>query len=205
MPAEPSEVGHAGAMTAIDWTTGTWTNAPAAATPHGGALIVEAVKGSDAWRTTSYGFVHDTEHALLTEFPQEGAMEVDFVADFSEQFDQAGILLRLDDEHWIKAGTEYADGILQAGAVVTWPLSDWSVAPVPNWAGRQVTIRASRVGDAVTFRARVGDEPWQFLRLVPVPAHAELRAGPLVCAPTRAGLRVRLVGWRLATPDGSLH
>ena len=192
-------------MTAINWADGSWTNPPVAAVPDGEALVVEAAEGSDAWRTTSYGFIHDTEHALLVDLPQEAAMEVTFRADFSQQFDQAGILLRLDGEHWIKAGTEYADGILQAGAVVTWPLSDWSVAPVPAWQGRAVTIRASRTGDAVTFRARAAGEPWQFLRLAPVPASAPLQAGPLVCAPTRAGLKVRLLGWRLATPDDSLH
>src|SRR5690606_37844287 len=112
-----------GAMTTIPWTTGTWTHEPVTATEDGTALVVEAVEGSDAWRHTSYGFVHDTEHALVAEFPTGHAMEVDVAVDFAEQFDQAGIFLRSDDEHWIKAGVEYADGLLQAGAVVTWPRS----------------------------------------------------------------------------------
>lgn len=192
-------------MTTISWTTGTWTHEPVASTEDGDALVVEAVEGSDAWRHTSYGFVHDTEHALVADFPTGHAMEVDVAVDFAEQFDQAGIFLRADDEHWIKAGVEYADGLLQAGAVVTWPRSDWSVAPVPDWSGHTVTVRASRSGDAVTIRARRGDEPWQFLRVVPVPEAAGLVAGPMVCAPTRAGLVVRFLGWRLVEADASLH
>lgn len=171
----------------------------------GDALVVEAAEGSDAWRHTSYGFVHDSEHALVVPFPQDHAMEVEIAVDFSEQFDQAGIFLRQDEEHWVKAGVEYADGLLQAGAVVTWPRSDWSVAPVPDWNGRRVTIRASRTGDAVTIRARRDDESWQFLRVIPVPEAAELNAGPLACAPTRAGLRVRFLDWRLTAADDSLH
>ena len=132
-------------------------------------------------------------------------MEVDVAIDLSEQFDQAGLFLRHDDEHWIKTGLEYSDGILQAGAVVTWPNSDWSVAPVPAWNGHVVTVRASRTGDAVTIRARRGDEAWQLLRVIPAPADAELTGGPYVCAPTRAGLVVRFLEWRLMAPDVSLH
>lgn len=194
-----------GVMTQIDWAAGTWTTPPVSATEAGSALAVEAVEGSDAWRHTSYGFVHDSEHALLVPFGQDGAMEVEIEVDFTEQFDQAGIFLRQDEEHWIKAGVEYADGVLQAGAVVTWPRSDWSVAPVPDWNGHRVIVRASRSGDAVTFRARRDDGPWQFLRVVPVPPEAELAAGPLVCAPTRSGLSVRFLSWRLTDPDESLH
>lgn len=192
-------------MTRIDWAAGTWTTPPVSATEDGSALVVEAAEGSDAWRHTSYGFVHDSEHALLVPFEQDRAMEVEIDVDFAEQFDQAGIFLRQDDEHWVKAGVEFADGLLQAGAVVTWPRSDWSVAPVPDWNRHRVTVRASRAGDAVTIRARRDDEPWQFLRVIPVPETAELSAGPLACAPTRAGLRVRFLDWRLTTPDSSLH
>lgn len=192
-------------MAQISWDRGAWTNPPVRALQDGGTLVVEAVEGSDAWRTTSYGFVHDTEHALLADFPREHAVEVDLDVDFTGQFDQAGLFLRDDDEHWIKAGLEYSDGVLQAGAVVTWPKSDWSVAPVPDWNGHTVTVRASRSGDAVTIRARRDDEAWQFLRVFPVPEEAELRAGPYLCAPTRAGLTVRFRSWRLLEPDESLH
>lgn len=192
-------------MRDIAWSEGTWSHEPVSSAVNGGALVVEAAEGSDAWRVTSYGFVHDSEHALLAPFPTDHAMEVDIDVDFHEQFDQAGIFLRQDAEHWIKAGVEYADGLLQAGAVVTWPVSDWSVAPVPGWNGHKVTVRASRAGDAVTLRARCDDGPWQFLRVLPVPPDAVLSAGPLISAPTRPGLVVRFTGWRLAAADAALH
>ncbi len=59
--------------------------------------------------------------------------------------------MRLDERTWIKAGIEYCDGALQLGAVVTAGASGWSSAPVP-WHGREMTLRASRSGDAVTVR-----------------------------------------------------
>ncbi len=140
-------------MDARSWDDGTWTTPPAAVVHDGSGLLVTAREVSDFWRTTSYGFVHDDGHGLLAPFPDGTAVEVSFVADLTEQFDQAGLLVRADAEHWVKAGVEYADGAAQLGAVVTSVVSDWSTGEV-DWVGRTVTVRASRSGDALTVRAR---------------------------------------------------
>ncbi|PPG35583.1 DUF1349 domain-containing protein [Pseudoclavibacter sp. RFBG4] len=191
--------------TSIPWDDGHWTNEPVVAEASEDGLRVTAVEGSDAWRTTSYGFVHDSEHALLRPFEQESAVEVEFVVDFTEQFDQAGIFLKVDDETWIKAGIELSDGQEQLGAVVTRSESDWSLAPVPEWGGRRVTVRASREGNAVTIRARVDAEPWRLVRVAPLAADALVAAGPFCCAPSRSGLVVHFTSWRTTPADASLH
>lgn len=189
----------------VAWDAGRWTNQPIRVAEDGADLVVTALAGSDAWRVTAYGFVHDCEHALVAPMPTSGAVEVGFTADFSEQFDQAGVFLRVSDKQWIKAGVEYSDGVLQLGAVVTNPLSDWSVAPVPEWQGRRVVVRASRSGDAVTIRARADEEPFRLVRVLPLDPDAAVVAGPFVCAPTRAGLQVRFHSWSVTGPDASLH
>jgi uncharacterized protein len=189
----------------VPWTAGRWTNAPLSVTEDGDDLLVEVVEGSDAWRTTAYGFVHDTEHALLAPFEAGTAIEVTFTAAFSQQFDQAGVFVRATDEVWIKAGLEYADGVLGAGAVVSNGSSDWSVGAVPEWLGTRVTIRVSRLNDAIVVRARANDEPFRLLRVAPFPVDAGLAAGPLACAPTRSGLIVRFHSWRTAPQDTELH
>jgi uncharacterized protein len=168
-------------------------------------LFVTAIEGSDAWRHTSYGFVHDSEHALLAPLKTDTAVEVTFMVEFEKQFDQAGVFLRINEFKWIKAGVEFADGNPQLGAVVTDGSSDWSVAPVPNWAGRKATVRASRSVDAVTVRARVDDEPFRLVRLAPLSAEAAVSAGPFCCAPTRNGLDVRFLSWVTTPADESLH
>lgn len=192
-------------MTVIPWSAGRWTNQPQHVETDGDDLMVTAVEGSDAWRTTSYGFIHDTEHALLAPFEDGTAVEVEFTAAFSAQFDQAGIFVRISDEHWVKAGVEFADGAPQLGAVVTAGRSDWSLAPVPDWAGRRVLMRVSRSGDALTIRAARESEPLRLVRVVPFPPDAAAEAGPLVCAPTRAGLTVPLHAWRTTPADTALH
>ncbi|MEA4945401.1 MAG: DUF1349 domain-containing protein [Propionicimonas sp.] len=189
----------------LAWDEGVWTNPPAAVVADGGDLLVTAEEGSDAWRTTSYGFIHDSEHALLAVLPGEAAVEVSFTADLPEQFDQAGVFLRVSPSTWIKAGLECSDGVLQLGAVVTAPFSDWSVAPVPGWSGQRVTIRASRTGDTVTVRARTSDTDFRLVRVIPLDPAVTVSAGPFVCAPTRAGLTVRFGSWVVDEPDSSLH
>lgn len=189
----------------VPWSDGSWSAPPVRADHDGEDLLVEAVEGSDAWRHTSYGFVHDDAHGLLAPLPTGAAVEVTFVADFTEQFDQAGVMLRSGPETWLKAGVEHADGAPQAGAVVTLGRSDWSVRPVPTWAGRDVTVRASRAGDAVTLRARVDDEPFELLRVAYYPPDADVAAGPFCCAPTRPGLVVRFRRWAVGPADAELH
>ena len=189
----------------IPWSDGTWSHPPVRVEPVGDALRVTAAEGSDAWRHTSYGFVHDTEHALLRPLDIGRAVEVDFRCVLEGQFDQAGAYVRFDDEHWIKSGVEHSDGVDMLGGVVTMGRSDWSTGPVPGWSGRVVTIRMSRAVESVTVRARVDAGPYQLVRVAPTPPGADATAGPYVCAPTRSGLSIDFLAWRETDADGSLH
>ncbi|NJQ03559.1 DUF1349 domain-containing protein [Streptomyces sp. PLAI1-29] len=174
------------------WETAQWLNRPPRATTDDtGALVVTTADGTDFWRRTSYGYIRDDGHALLTPFPQGGMVEVTFEADFTDLYDQAGLMIRVDAENWVKAGIEYTDGAPHLSAVVTREFSDWSQSPVPDWAGAPVTIRAARAGDALTLRARRADGPWRMFRLVPLAPDAPATAGPFCCSPEREGLTVR--------------
>lgn len=192
----------------IPWSEGTWTNAPvspSALPDHAEPLEVTAAEGSDAWRRTAYGFVHDSEHALLAPLPVGEAMEVSFRAPWDGQFDQAGVFVRIDDEHWVKTGIEYADDHLGLGAVVTSGSSDWSVGHVDEWHDSEITVRVSRWEDSVIVRARADDGPWRLVRVAPFDGHVAASAGPFLAAPTRAGLTVRFTRWERSTADSELH
>jgi len=88
----------------VPWSAGRWLNEPALA-EDGDDLLVTAAHGSDFWRTTSYGFVRDSGHALLGGLDLGSAVEVSFLLDYDGLYDQAGVLVRvtvqqslLDDE-----------------------------------------------------------------------------------------------------------
>ena len=191
-------------MKTIAWSEGTWTREPVSVNEQGATLAVEAAAESDWWRTTAYGFIHDDGHALVKEFPNESAVEVSFILNYTQQFDQAGIFITSDSKNWIKAGVEYCDGFPQVGAVVTQINSDWSVAPVPEWMNKEVTIRVSRSGDAVTMRAGINGD-LRLVRVAPLDPSLSWSAGPMFCAPTRAGLVVTFTTWAQGEADSELH
>jgi regulation of enolase protein 1 (concanavalin A-like superfamily) len=191
----------------IAWSRLIWINEPPSSTVEGDDLVVSTARESDFWQRTSYGFVRATGHALGVPLVGDAAIEVRFRADFEAQFDQAGLMLWAGPELWLKAGAELSDGQLYASAVVTVGMSDWSVAPLPDAAVRAtLAFRASRSGDAVTVRYRIGAEPeWRFLRLAYLPPEARLVAGPMCCSPSREGFSVRFEPVRVGPPDAALH
>jgi regulation of enolase protein 1 (concanavalin A-like superfamily) len=190
----------------LPWSSMRWLNEPPAVAEKDGGLEVLTGPETDFWQRTSYGFVHDDGHFLGRPMPRPAAVEVGFQADLSEQFDQAGLMLRSGPELWLKAGLERSDGRLLASVVVTLGRSDWSVAPVrPLLPDEVVTVRASRAGDGVTVRLRLGDDDWQLLRVAAFPVDAEVQAGAMCCSPTRAGLSVRFVSVGVGPPDEALH
>ncbi|WP_331772314.1 DUF1349 domain-containing protein (plasmid) [Embleya sp. NBC_00888] len=189
----------------MDWDDAHWLNPPTSAERDGTALVVIPAEGADFWQQTSYGFSRDSGSALLTELPPDTSVEVTFEGDFDALYDQAGAFVRIDEHNWVKAGVEVTDGALHVGAVVTRGVSDWSIAPVPEWAGRPVTVRVSRAGDALTIRARSADDPWRTIRLAPLSPDARAFAGPFCCSPERADLRVRFTRFVVGPPDAGLH
>jgi regulation of enolase protein 1 (concanavalin A-like superfamily) len=189
----------------IAWDTATWLNRPPKVRPDGDDLLVTTGPATDFWRTTGYGYVRDSGHALLTDFPVDSAVEVSYVAELDELYDQAGLLIRVNPSMWLKAGTELTDDATHVSTVVTNEVSDWSQAPVPDWSGREITIRASRAGDAVTIRAKAADDPWRTIRLAPLSPDAAATAGPYCCTPERSGLTVRFTRYTTGPADAALH
>jgi len=188
----------------IPWSHGSWTHAPHSVV-EGEHLKVTASEGSDAWRRTAYGFLHDSEHALLAPLQVGEAMDVTFRAPWNGEFDQAGIFVRADAERWVKAGIEFADGHLGLGAVVTDGHSDWSVGYVDEWMDAEITVRISRWADALIVRARAEDGDWRLVRVAPFDADLTASAGPYLAAPTRSGLTVEFTRWTRSDADTALH
>jgi regulation of enolase protein 1 (concanavalin A-like superfamily) len=189
----------------IDWGTGAWTSPPRSVQRSDHGLRVEAAEGSDFWQRTLYDFQHDDGHALLAPLPPASAVEVSFdLADLTERYDQAGLLVRAGSDHWIKAGVEVSDGVAHVGVVVTNGVSDWSMSPVPEWQGI-ATLRLSQLRGAAVIRARTDDEGWRTIRVAPMIPGDSLQAGPMLCSPTRAGLHVTFRAWRETSPDVDLH
>ena len=62
---------------------------------------------------------------------------ITFQGDYETLYDQAGMMVRIDDTHWIKLGIEHSDNITNFSIVVTRGQSDWSVFGQPLLSGPQ--------------------------------------------------------------------
>ena len=59
---------------------------------------------TDFWRETHYGFIRDDGHFRDVAAEGDFTADVAFRGDYRELYDQAGLMLRLDERNWIKAG-----------------------------------------------------------------------------------------------------
>jgi hypothetical protein len=156
-----------------------------------GELHVTADPETDLWRTTHYGYVYDSAHMYGRVLPGDLEVTATFGAGYAEQYDQAGVVLRIDENNWIKTGAEFVDGGLLLSVVVTRDLSDWSVVRLAGTA-ELVTIDLVREGDAVTVRYGLdGAEPATMLRLAYFPPGVPALAGVMCAAPVGKGFPVR--------------
>lgn len=112
-----------------------------------GRLIIAPPTKKDFWRKTYYQPVlcKDDGPCLFATVPAADTvvMETSFTLDPKKQFDQAGLCVRLDHEHWIKTGIECVDGQPRLSCVVTNVYSDWSTQP---WPSLSLQIRLHKIG-----------------------------------------------------------
>jgi regulation of enolase protein 1 (concanavalin A-like superfamily) len=163
-----------------------WLNEPPHWALDGEKLTVTTGKDTDFWQNTFYDFIHDDGHFHFVEAEGDFTASIRFDGRYETLYDQAGLMVRLDDANWIKLGIEYSDGECNFSLVCTNNArSDWSVIPVGILSGPQ-EVRITRIGDAAIAHYRKPDGAWQMMRLCPFTAAAKVKVGPMTCPSVRA-------------------
>jgi regulation of enolase protein 1 (concanavalin A-like superfamily) len=193
-------------MTDIDFAKLEWLNPPLSAARAGKALTVTTRQASDFWQHTFYGFRRDSGHFLYQTVTGDFTVSVKFTGRFEALYDQAGLMVRSDETHWVKAGIEFTDGERFLSAVVSNGFSDWSVQPYRT-AAPEVSIRLTRHGEAIRVQFQdPQDGKWIMARLGYLKAAAALQVGVMCCSPERAGFEVTFRQFRIAPAiDRALH
>jgi regulation of enolase protein 1 (concanavalin A-like superfamily) len=155
------------------------------------SLELSTGRATDFWRHTFYGFVRDNGHAFLQPVRGDFTASAIAIGQYEHLYDQAGLMLRIDDRNWIKTGIEFTDGMMHFSVVVTREVSDWSVIPLPDASPKdEIGIRLTRHDDAIRVQYSVAGAPWQMARLAPFSA-ADAKVGIMACSPERAGFHTR--------------
>jgi regulation of enolase protein 1 (concanavalin A-like superfamily) len=167
-----------------------WLNEPPHWQRHGTALTVRTAAETDFWNNTFYGFKHANGHFYGQAATGDFSAEAAFSADYRTLYDQAGMMLRVDDETWLKTGIEFTDGALHFSVVATRDdRSDWSVMPLAVDPRAPVTMRLTRHGEAIRIQLLDGGA-WRLVRLAYLPMPETVDVGPMCCSPTGEGLEV---------------
>jgi regulation of enolase protein 1 (concanavalin A-like superfamily) len=115
-----------------------WYNEPSHWQADGATVTITSGPQTDFWRMTHNGQINDNGHFYFQPVSGDFVAEVKVSGNFADQYDQAGLMIRVDAKTWLKCGLEILDGVQRIGAVVTRDFSDWSLqvletAPSAFW------------------------------------------------------------------------
>ena len=167
-----------------------WFNEPESWEIKDETLLMDVTPQSDYWRISHYGFTVDDAPFLYTLRGGEFEVKVKVSGEYKTRFDQAGLMIRIDHENYLKTGIEYVDGKYNLSAVVTHHTSDWSVVqldkPVPF-----VWIKAVRRLDAVEVFYSFDDKEYIMMRNCWMQDNTPVMVGLMAASPDGDGFKAK--------------
>lgn len=174
-----------------------WLNEPAQWSQADNKISVTTDPKTDFWRITHYGFIRDSGHFFFETTASDFIAEVKIRGQYRDLYDQAGIMIRADEKHWIKTGIEYVDGMQNLSAVVTQDHSDWSMTPLPH-PPAFLQLRVERRKEAIHlayWNDAVSD--YTPFRLAYLAHPGELQVGIMCASPDGNGFEATFEDYRL--------
>lgn len=150
---------------------------------HGLNIITAA--NTDFWQGTHYGFRRDDGHCLLTTVTGNFALATQVEFTPRSQYDQCGLMVRVDSQNWIKCSVEYESPTLsRLGSVVTnLGFSDWATQDIASTV-TAISYRLSRQGQDFLLEYAFPAGAWQQMRITHLHAVGDaLPIGIYACSP----------------------
>ena len=167
-----------------------WFNEPESWEIKDGTLLMDVTPQSDYWRISHYGFTVDDAPFLYTLRGGEFEVKVKVSGEYKTRFDQAGLMIRIDHENYLKTGIEYVDGKYNLSAVVTHHTSDWSVVQLDKPVSF-VWIKAVRRLDAVEVFYSFDDKEYIMMRNCWMQANTPVMVGLMAASPDGDGFKAK--------------
>lgn len=178
-----------------------WFNEPDNWQINGGTLTMDVTPNSDYWRISHYGFTVDDAPFYYAEYGGEFEAKVKISGDYKVRFDQAGMMIRLDHENYIKTGIEFVDGKYNLSTVVTNKTSDWSVIALDRPVDF-IWIKAVRRLDAIEIFYSFDDKEYHMMRNAWVEANHPVKIGMFAACPDGNGFKASFSDFKVThLPD----
>ena len=165
-----------------------WFNEPEQWSIDDGRLTMEVTPQTDYWRETHYGFTVDDGPFYYSLQGGEFEVTVKIKGDYKTRFDQMGLMLRIDEKHWIKSGIEYVDGVYNFSTVVTNDYSSWGVVALQD-KPEFIWIKAVRRIDAVEISYSLDGKKYQMSSLAYFPQNKPAMVGMMAASPDGNGFK----------------
>ena len=173
-----------------------WFNEPEQWEIKNNTLTLSVTPQSDYWRISHYGFTVDDAPFYYTTYGGEFEAKVKISGDYKARFDQAGLMIRIDQKNYIKTGIEYVDGKYNLSTVVTHEKSDWSVVtlekPVPY-----IWIKAIRKLDAVEIFYSFDDKSYVMMRNAWLNDNTPVMIGLMAACPDGKGFKATFENFKV--------
>jgi len=182
-----------------------WINPPSKWSLNGDCLRVTTDAATDFWRETHYSFTRDNGHFFGSSVVNAFTAQLRVRAKYEELYDQAGIMIRIDDRRWVKAGIENSDGENLLSSVLTIERSDWASGTYGHDSSN-FWLRATISAGVLKLQVSPDGQRWPVFRLAPFPEASTYLVGPMCCTPERAGLEIEFLEFQIGPPMGKdLH
>ena len=154
----------------------------------GDSLSARAEATTDFWRKTHDSGIRHTGHFYFDSVSGDFKATAKVAGRYNSQYDQAGIMVRIDEQTWLKCGVELLDGRQFASAVVTRDYSDWSIAPLENPAA--IWIQCERHDTTFTVRYSLDGAKYELIRQSFLSEELTQQVGLMLAAPIGEGFDV---------------
>ena len=178
-----------------------WFNEPEHWEISGNILSMDVTPKTDYWRVSHYGFTVDDAPFYYATYGGEFEAKAKISGNYKTRFDQAGMMLRIDCENYIKTDIEYVDGKYNISAVVTHGTSDWSVIALERPVDA-IWIKAVRRRDAIEIFYSFDDIEYTLMRNAWMKACCPISVGLFGASPDGDGFRATFSDFKVThLPD----
>lgn len=183
-----------------------WFNEPNEWTIERGSLIIKPEK-TDFWQKTHYGFEYDNGHCLFYKSRGDFVLSTHVRFFPKHQYDQAGLMIRVSKDFWLKTSVEYEhEALSRLGVVVTnFGYSDWSTQDFDP-KNNEIDLRVSKSDRDYLVEFKSAHAAWSQIRIAHLHSMDEfVQCGLYACSPIDIGYLAEFDFLEIATSSSGVN
>jgi len=192
--------------------TGIWLHEPSEWSEDGSKLTFRTTGGVDFWRNTLVNTIADDGHLYYNETDGDFTATVRVSGEYRDQYDQAGLFVRQDENNWLKCGVEYIMGnwaerykydgsaLVVCSGLTANGWSEWSPLPQLPKNPDFVWMQVVREGKTFFVSFSLDGKKYDVIKLFAFPNATKVLVGRYATSPVGKGFNVSFDTYSLTQP-----